>query len=382
MSSKNKKPQIPLRNKSIDKPSEDITKIEENEEHNIFEELGTDINSEDDIFGNTKEIEDDNITDIEDDIIYETEEIEEEDGGNEININPTIIETAGPEKEKQEELVLEIDPNRTYFFVFGAAKAGKSTMVQSLAWYLKAFANGQIESISSADKQNHRQGDYVLSEMIKNVKKGEYASDTRKLKDEVLSTEINLLFKPENQKKPDFPFCILEMAGEDLQAIELQDFGKTGGILDKRINAYLKHPDCSMVFICTIDVEFPDKSEDFIDAFLDYARKLGHETNPILVTINKWDIVASQYTDGEHFLKEKTPIIYKKLHDPNRYFSYMPFSIGEGIDNIHFKNHNKEDAKKLFEWMYEVSMGESIHVIKSPSILDNLFASLKSLFRK
>lgn len=375
MSSENKKPRIPLGGKSIDKGDSEKPTITGGTNDSFGSEGGTENSSGPLVINDPFGGEDHN----------EKSRIEEERRRKE-ELERLRLEKERRRKEElaneeKKEVILEIDPNTTYFFVFGTAAAGKSTMVSSLAYYLKAFASGQVVSISSADKQNHQKGNFILKEMIKDVKKGKFVLRTRNLTDEVLSSEINLLFKPDNFKKAAFPFCILEMAGEDLEAIELRDFGRSGGILDERINAYLEHPDCSMIFICVVDTEDPSESEDYIDKFLDYARKLGHAQNPVLVTINKWDKVADKYTDGEHYLKENAPIIYRKLQDPDRSFSYMPFSIGKkGVDKDYI--YNPSDAQKLFEWMYEESIGESLYDLSLPSMLDKMFASLKSIFKK
>lgn len=303
---------------------------------------------------------------------------------------PIISEpTPGPsedeiqiKQENESTIELEIAPQTTYFFVFGLPAAGKSVMVSGLIHYLRAFSEGQVYPIGSADKNNHRRGDYVYAEMTKSVRKGEFVPRTVNLQDDQsLSTEINLEFAPSDVNKDKFPFCILEMAGEDLEKVRLKNFGREGGILDERINAYLEHPDCNIKFICVLDVDNPDDSQDLIDEFLTYARRLGHENNQVLLTVNKWDKVSDQYENVEQYLRNNAEILFKRLYDPEREYEFMPFSIGP-VDAVGRYGYQYQDSKKLFEWMYEVGIGEPLNEEKIPSPVERFISYIKKRFLK
>lgn len=278
---------------------------------------------------------------------------------------------------------LVIDPNMPYFFVFGNSTAGKSAMLSGLLYYIQTSRIGQLRSLGLNDQAHHRKGDYALSQMTKKVRNGEFIAGTQTLDtaEFVFPTEINLEFQPNG--KTNMPFCLLEMAGEDLREIELRDEGKAGGNFDARINAYLQHPDCNMKFICVVDIDTPENSEDLINQFLMYVHKVGHTSNPVLITVNKWDKIADQYNSVKEYIEDKLPILTNNLFDDNREMAYMKFSIGDVVsdslkgDTYKFK---PEDSRKLLDWMYETALGESLNKDVKTSALSNFFKSIKNIF--
>lgn len=277
---------------------------------------------------------------------------------------------------------LVIDPNIPYFFVFGNSTAGKSAMLSGLLYYIQTSRIGQLRSLGLNDQVHHRKGDYALSQMTKKVRNGEFIAGTQTLDttEFVFPTEINLEFEPNG--KPNMPFCLLEMAGEDLKEIELKDEGKSGGDFDARINAYLQHPDCNMKFICVVDVDTPENSEDLINQFLMYIHKAGHINNPVLITVNKWDKIEDKYENVKEYLEKKLPILTNNLFDDNRDMAYMKFSIGNvksgNVGEKDTYDFDPEDSKKLLEWMYQTANGQSLTEETSTSML----SKIKNLFFK
>jgi hypothetical protein len=263
-----------------------------------------------------------------------------------------------------------------YFFVFGNSTAGKSAMLSGLLYYIQTSRIGQLRSLGLNDQAHHRKGDYALNQMTKKVRNGEFIAGTQTLDttEFVFPTEINLEFEPSG--KPSMPFCLLEMAGEDLKEIELKDEGKSGGDFDARINAYLQHPDCNMKFICVVDVDTPENSEDLINQFLMYIHKAGHVNNPVLITVNKWDKIEDKYESVKDYLEKKLPILTNNLFDDNREMAYMKFSIGNvksgNVGEKDTYDFNPEDSKKLLEWMYQTANGQSLNEEMSTSILSKI----------
>ncbi len=300
---------------------------------------------------------------------------------------PDLVETideanSSTNTSNSESIALEVDPDIPYFFVFGSSTAGKSVMLSGLLYYIQTGRIGILNSLSQNDKLHHRKGDYILSQMTKRVRDGKFIAGTKTLDatNFVFPTEINLEFQPHD--KQSMPFCLLEMAGEDLSALELRDEGKFGGDFDERINAYLKHPDCNMNFICVVDVDTPENSEDLINEFLRYIRKIGHINNPLLITVNKWDKVAAQYEKVDEYIKDKLPILHNNLFDTNRDISYMKFSIGDVTsdpmkgDSYKFK---PEDSKKLLNWMYSIATGQSLDKEVKKSFASSIINSIKKI---
>ena len=138
-----------------------------------------------------------------------------------------------------------------------------------------------------------------------------------------------------------------------------------------------------MKFICVVDVDTPENSEDLINQFLRYAHKSGHTSNPVLVTVNKWDKIADQYSSVKEYLEEKLPILTNNLFNDNREMAYMKFSIGDVIsDEINGDTYKfqPDDSRKLLDWMYETATGESLYDKKATSTLSNFIKSIKNMF--
>lgn len=387
---KNSKTKLPLNRKRIDEIDTDskkeMTISSESESRNdsnpfldadleyekptLFDEVKEQVNSKENPF-----LEKDDATYTENPF-ESNDEIFKTDSSN----NPTLEEPRTPISPNVD---LVIDSDMPYFFVFGNSTAGKSAMLSGLLYYIQTSRIGQLRSLGLNDQAHHRKGDYALSEMTKKVRSGKFIAGTQTLDttEFVFPTEINLEFEPNG--KTNMPFCLLEMAGEDLREIELRDEGKAGGDFDARINAYLQHPDCNMKFICVVDVDTPENSEDLINQFLMYVHKEGHTRNPVLITVNKWDKVADQYNSVKDYLEDKLPILSNNLFDNNRDMAYMKFSIGDVVsdsingDSYQFK---PEDSRKLLDWMYETATGESLNEEVKKSALSNFFKSLKNIF--
>ncbi|CAM1364547.1 hypothetical protein [Tenacibaculum xiamenense] len=280
--------------------------------------------------------------------------------------------------------ILEIDPEMTYFFVFGNSTAGKSAMLSALLYHMKTSGLGQLRSLS-LDVDHHRRGDYILNQMIRKVRKGEFIGGTKLLDtDFEFPTEINLEFQPNG--KPSMPFCLLEMAGEDLKEIELRDEGKIGGKFDERIDAYLHHKDCNLKFICVVDVDTPENSEDLIDQFINYIYKIGRQNDPLLLSINKWDTIKDQYGSAKDYINKKLPLLKNHLFDENRDMSYMKFSVGDVVkggdlesdDTYTFKQ--EKGADKLLNWMYSIAEGISLEEPEKKSPFESMISGIKKLF--
>jgi GTP-binding protein EngB required for normal cell division len=386
MTNKNNKPKIPLNRKPIHEID-----AEEKKKRSSSESVNEDSNNP---FGDTinKESispESNTFFGVEDKATENPfENLEDNSESNPFissNIDNSSVTPERPESEvkpKSPDMDLVIDPEMPYFFVFGNSTAGKSAMLAGLLYYIQISRIGQLRSLSLNEHEHHRKGDYILSEMTKKVRKGEFIEGTQTLDptEFVFPTEINLEFQPTGRKN--MPFCLLEMAGEDLKEIELRDQGRRGGEFDERINAYLKHPDCQMIFICVVDVDTPANSEDLINQFLRYIHKIGHSTNPVLITINKWDKIAGEYNSAKEYLEKELPILTNNLFDDNREMAYMKFSVGTVFskDGKDAYNYEQEDSEKLLKWMYLTATGESLDQEVKKSKGQKLFKSFKKLF--
>lgn len=288
----------------------------------------------------------------------------------EINEDPNETEQIIVTPPKQEvhnstRKALVVDPETTYIFVFGEGSAGKSVMMSGLIRYLDVYNEYGPTHVCCDTSAEQTKGDLILDRMRENVSKGKYVDRTGEIDntENIFSTEINLEFVPNNRKKPKMPFCILEMAGEDLKQIGPQNNGK----LDGKINGYLHHPDCNILFICTVDPDKPLEGDRLINRFLDYTRSIGREENPILVSINKWDKERDNFNSNVNkYFETNIPTLNRSTQNENRDFTRMGYSIGQDIDKKNYI-YDPKDSEKLFKWLYEKATGEKIDETKKRS---------------
>lgn len=359
-----------------------------------------DINEDNDIIDRDKKI-DDNNNDINgDDVFPDVWPLPEENTDNEegsSNEEPPFKEPIIEENNKDviedkknntlSSKPLVVDPDTTYFFVFGLASAGKSVMLSGLIYYLSAFhTKGQIKSTGDRDTDNHKRGDAVLSKMRRKVKSGEFVDRSKQIdKNEfVFPSEIHLKYVPSmSENKYEMPFCLLEMAGEDLKEIKLKDDGKSGGEFDERINSYLMHPNCSIAFICVVDPDDSDESEQVISEFITYLEKIGRTTNPALIAVSKWDRFKEEYNNNvDKYFDDNIKLLDRITEDEDREFTKMGFSIGSVSEDDTSYDFKPSDSEKLFKWMYEIAIGIPFDQEINPSFLSKVLSSIKKMFSK
>lgn len=379
-----------------DKDKDDVLNLEKDslfveDKNSIFDEANDSITngrfySTTDSYSEEKNVESEDIAEIEEDIFTSSPDDSEpdlptfgtEDPSDDIfGVNDYDPPTTSPKG--QTPITLTIDPELTYFFVMGNTTAGKSAMLSGLLFYLKTAGIGQLQPIGDNSQTNHQKGEVVLNNMIRRVREGVFIEGTRVLDGSSdRPKELNLEFQPSDASKDYFPFCLLEMAGEDLKKVQIGQDG-SGGAFDKRIAAYLEHPDCKLVFICVIDGLRPTESEDLIDEFISHINRKGFENHPILFTVNKWDLLKINYESPKEFINKKMPVLKGNLLDQNRSISYMGFSLGETYTDAQSKvrvKYNPTDSEKLFNWMYETSMGTSFPEERKLSFMGKLKKSL------
>lgn len=278
-----------------------------------------------------------------------------------------------------------VDPDTTYFFVFGLSSAGKSVMLSGLIYYLKAIRSGQLKSISDLNVINQKRGDFVMSQMRTRVRDGQWVEKSKMIEQAefVFPSEINLEYIPlRSENKYTMPFCLLEMAGEDLAQIKLSDGGNKGGQLDERINAYLLNPNCDIAFVCVVDPDDPGESQEVIEQFIDYTEKIGRHESPVLLAISKWDKVRNDFNnDVDKYFSEVIPSLDKLTLSEEREYTKMGFSIGKVFEDDSYKFFPK-DSEKLFKWMYEITTGVPYDQEINESLIGKMFSSIKSMFKK
>lgn len=270
----------------------------------------------------------------------------------------------------EEELTLNIDPDVTYFFVVGPPSSGKSTMMSGLVYYLRSRAEGRLKVLNSKDESHHVDGLELLEKMKQSVRKGEFMKGSKRMvKKHTFPDELNLQFIPQDAKKPSMKFSFVDMAGDDLERI----MATKDGSLNPRIQAYLDHPECNLVFIFTIDVNDTDNfSEDMIDRFLDHLDSVGHENNPVLFAATKWDKVKGSYDDVRDYFESELAVLNNVAKRAHRDVSIIDFTIGSTTKDNTF-TYDFKDSERIFNWMYQLETGYSLKEPVKRSFFQRLF---------
>lgn len=294
------------------------------------------------------------------------------------------------EKESYDEgYKYEFDPKRSYLFIFGPPAAGKTVIIGSILKYLRSYRSREfgdtLLNINDKNIIHEREGNKLWRELTEANINNEFPSGTQNVEATKLylnnpaPRHINLNFSPASNH-PDFSFCIMDMAGEDLSKVDYE----SSAPLPSSIRTYIEDvPKQNMCFIYVLDplCESLKKSQQtaLFEAFIENLDTNGHTATPLLIIVSKWDVIKSNYADINDFLEMEYEDISGYSHQANREISVLEYSIGEVQDNkpVRFDHTYPE---RLFNWLYSNQTGYDLNSeTKEPekSTFKNLLNKLK-----
>lgn len=266
------------------------------------------------------------------------------------------------------------------FFMFGVKGSGKSTILSSLFYYIHTTLLESGHSVllkNEKDIENQYRGQILLDKMLYEfMNEGKFPNSTPTLKGErsSLPRQINLEFIPQtNLRKPPFKFTMLDVSGEDLERIRPSEEDGPKAVLPG-IEVFLKLPPQNLAFICVYPAHQDDRNHgqlmSYLSAFLNAIDSRGFRDCPVIMIVSKWDMVQETYgNDVSRFLKEKARILYSRLCEGTRNVHIMSFSIGKVQQDAGGTFiYDSTDAEKLFNWMYEMQLNESLQTRPSEGI--------------
>lgn len=275
--------------------------------------------------------------------------LEEEFGSENKETQPLAIET---------QIITEADQinylegrETNFVFIFGKPAVGKTAITASIINYLSTECDhGNLVGIDNGDGRR-------LLEKIRNTIRD------RKFPDRTTVgtlTEIDIKFEPLKKTKNNLWLTFLEMSGEDLKSVELNDISPSQ--LPTNIDVFFKANNLSMIFILVTSHDDANKDDALMVTFLDYifGKDSRFQNSRILLLVSKWDTFVGEI-DTEDFIKNRMSLTYARLRKNTN--AMRNFSIGRVItaDNKPLiQEYNGEPAEKVFHWIYETLTGSSL----------------------
>ncbi|MCB0836924.1 MAG: hypothetical protein KDD99_09710 [Bacteroidetes bacterium] len=294
-------------------------------------------------------------------VVVEKQEKEDKNGDSPIiwEEYTEVVEQSGREEEmvdmppveSKEEITRNVktheeilEKNTNYVFIFGYTGSGKSTVLTAINMYMRRHYRVILNQAGNKD------GIRLIHEMMRDIENGSFPQPTSV----GTITEYDSAFAINGQ---DVNLTFLEMAGEDLKRVDVED-GEEG--FPDEVKAYLSCPGISISFLIVADYErVMNRTEDrLILQFLSYLYNEGIDLSRVGVILSKFD---RDKTDKniEEVIKEYLPQVDKWLtSDEISHPRVFPFSIGEVASFINQKDQiariNLDDCSELVPWLHQV----------------------------
>lgn len=254
--------------------------------------------------------------------------------------------------------------DRSYFFVFGPRTAGKTVIISSLISYLNDFRNVENGSsticLNNSSVQHEKIGLELYNEVMEMQYNNEFPKGTLNIASRKeysygdVPGHVDLRYI-ESGDQDNFDFCLMDMAGEDLQKIKVE----LDEPLPESIRTYIEDvPKKNMCFLYvlnpdeTIDQESKAKKAALFNSFIQLLDSRDHTSTPVLILVSKWDTIENQFNDASEYIKMEFPSIWGKSNEGARDITITSFSYGK-VEDAKPVKFNPKDAKKVFEWMYK-----------------------------
>lgn len=272
---------------------------------------------------------------------------------------------------KENNYSYEFDPERSYVFIFGPSSVGKTVIIGSILKYLKSYRSTEfgdtLKNINNKNVIHEKEGNILWRDLTKAINENKFPSgtgtidSTTNFRNNPAPRHLNLHYLPA-KNIPDFKFCFLDMAGEDLSKLDYE----ASKPLPESIETYLEDvPKQNMCFIFVIDPQFTaaSKSEQIVlfDAFIETLDSNDHTSTPLLILVSKWDTIKEQYKDVEEYLKTEFEDVWGTVNQLNRAISFAEFSIG--IVNVEENkpiSYDPSYPERVFNWLYKTQTGTSL----------------------
>lgn len=264
--------------------------------------------------------------------------------------------------------VIEYHTDRSYFFIFGPGASGKTVLISSILYYLRNNRLGDtIKNINNSDLKHEKEGNKLWKELSETSFTKKFPKGTITVQNQSpIPRHINVHFIPSNNT-PGFKFCLMDMAGEDLEKIDYDSNQNLPNSIIKYIKELPKDNMCFIYVLNPDDQYFSnEKKLTLFQAFIDTLDANEHTNTPLLLLVTKWDTIENEYVNAKDFVKKEFSPIWGTLNQNERNIQIGEFSIGEVTevngdnlaDSTIIEKFNSTYPERVFNWMYKTQIGE------------------------
>jgi GTPase SAR1 family protein len=284
--------------------------------------------------------------------------------------------------------VIEYHPDRSYFFIFGQGASGKTVLISSILYYLRAIRSDRysdtLVNINNSDLKHESEGNRLWSELSRTIYTRTFPRGTTTIQNQnPIPRHINAHFTP-SSNSPEFKFCLMDMAGEDLEKVDYMSNQR----LPDSIKTYIKElPKENICFIYVLNPEDQyysnEKKLALFEAFIDSLDANEHTNTPLLLLVTKWDTIKDEFSSAEEFVKSVFNPIWGTLKQEQRKINIGEFSIGVVNGNdpaaTNFETFDPTYPERVFKWMYKTQTGVNLdgNTEKEKSLFQKLLDSFK-----
>lgn len=260
--------------------------------------------------------------------------------------------------------------NKTNFiFLFGKPAVGKTSIIASILYYLLSSISIEILNNLEESYSDKKYKNYLLSSII-NARFPDRTSIGSLFK-----TEVNI--RPDKFTRDSLSITFLDMSGEDLYSIKVEDDVKEVQQFPSHIDIFFKTKNLPLTFILVTSHEEARSDDLLMFNFLEYIKN-KKIFSKILLLVTKQDTNV-QKSEIVNFVKEFMPLTF--AHIPNAINNIKGFLIGEVFENKinqSFTNYDKHSTKIVVDWIIKnLSNYQQPNGGKIKKFMEDLFNSFK-----
>lgn len=261
---------------------------------------------------------------------------------NTVNNNDNFVPISGATK-------LDIkNKDSNFICLFGSPQAGKSVILCSLLYYLKA-RGGVLRPTPSTP--NSKEVNILLSQFFDDISKG--ILPPRTTINQI--ARFDFTFDPNNKSKKINPINLtfLDTAGDNNN--EIRKGGKFSNTLEEYLNAQIP-----ITFIVVTSWENAHNEDTFINEFFEELEKKGKNLKNInvILVVSKWDKSGKNYATNEElefFFYERLPMTNNVVDTYNLTRTY--YTIGNVSNDNKVTKLELDTATVLGKWIYQSITG-------------------------
>lgn len=283
-----------------------------------------------------------------------------DDGSN----NSSSPKSESPTGNVKEQIAYLKSKATNYIFLFGQQGSGKSVVSSSLIYHLMNDTRGVLRVIRS---ESNADGERFATKIQTLIENGDFPDRTKA----GTVTQVDLHYTPHDKSKKQIYVTLLEMSGETLRDVSIDERDKGKGKLPHNIDVFFLTGGLSMLFILVTSTDKARQDVSLINQFLDYIVQKDNKfyNSNIILLISKWDKNMG-IEKIEQFVERNLKSVYTKIFRPNAQNAIIPYKIGdvtpipdtdsEGKEfyRDYIQSFDHHSPELLWNWIYKSITGE------------------------